>query len=88
MLLSKYYHNDEEEEGGVENDNDHHLDHYHHQENDISIQDLEQQLLLELRDPVGTMAVHRQLVEVDCQHDDYDDYMVTMTMLVNIRKNH
>jgi len=26
-------------------------------------QDLEQQLLLELRDPVGTMAVHRQLVE-------------------------
>ena len=29
-----------------------------------SVQDLEQQLLLELRDPVGTMAVHRQLVEV------------------------
>jgi len=33
----------------------------HH--NEISLQDLEQQLLLELRDPVGTMAVHRQLVE-------------------------
>ena len=27
-------------------------------------QDLDQQLLLELRDPVGAMAVHRQLVEV------------------------
>ena len=71
MPLSKYYHNDEEEDGGVENDNDHYLDHHLHQENDISIQDLEQQLLLELRDPVGTMAVHRQLVEVQHQHNDH-----------------
>ena len=37
----------------VKNDND-----------DVSPQDMEQQLLLELRDPVGAMAVHRQLVEV------------------------
>ena len=59
-----------DEDGGVENDEDDALDHYLDQENQISIQDLEQQLLLELRDPVGTMAVHRQLVEVEYQHDD------------------
>ena len=45
-------------------------DHYLDQDNEISVQDLEQQLLLELRDPVGAMAVHRQLVEVEYQHDD------------------
>ena len=76
MLLSKYYHNDEED--GVSNDEDDDLDHYLDYDNEISLQDLEQQLLLELRDPVGTMAVHRQLVEVECQHNDYDNYMVTM----------
>ena len=40
----------------MKNDND--------DDDDVSPQDLEQQLLLELRDPVGAMAVHRQLVEV------------------------
>ena len=34
------------------------------EDDDVSPQDMEQQLLLELRDPVGAMAVHRQLVEV------------------------
>ena len=49
-------------ENTVDEDDLHYLDH------EISLQDLEQQLLLELRDPVGTMAVHRQLVEVKLQH--------------------
>ena len=66
MPLSKYILPPNDEDGGVENivdeDDLHYLDH------EISLQDLEQQLLLELRDPVGTMAVHRQLVEVKLQH--------------------
>ena len=85
MLLNKYYCNDEH--GGVDNDEDnddndedapdHDLDH------EVSLQDLEQQLLLELRDPVGTMAVHRQLVEVRYRY--YGDYMpVIMTMLAHL----
>ena len=55
MPLSRYILPQYDEDGGVENID---LDH------EISLQDLEQQLLLELRDPVGSMAVHRQLVEV------------------------
>ena len=53
--------NDDTDEDNDDNDEDA-TDHYIDLE--ISVQDMEQQLLLELRDPVGTMAVHRQLVEV------------------------
>ena len=74
MPLSKYILPPNDEDGGVENivdeDDLHYLDH------EISLQDLEQQLLLELRDPVGTMAVHRQLVEVQYQHVDDRVYYV------------
>ena len=69
MPLSKYILPPNDEDGGVENTDDE--DDLHYLDHEISLQDLEQQLLLELRDPVGTMAVHRQLVEVQHQHNDH-----------------
>ena len=66
MPLSKYILSPNDEDNGVENTDDE--DDLHYLDHEISLQDLEQQLLLELRDPVGTMAVHRQLVEVKLQH--------------------